>query len=91
MLGYPSRCSLGESQHACTLSLACWLVGGKSESGCGTSSWLVACCVTPSQRFQQLQQNKNSLIPQDHNHLLNNEDLMKIPDQELDAGFDELQ
>lgn len=53
MLGYPSTCSLGKSSHSCTLSLACWLVGGSSQPGCGGNPWLVACCVTPHNRKKQ--------------------------------------
>ncbi|XP_030763290.1 serine protease 27 isoform X2 [Sitophilus oryzae] len=45
MFGYPSRCQRKGFSHACTLSVACWWVGGSSQSGCGASPWIVACCV----------------------------------------------
>ncbi|KAF5274820.1 hypothetical protein FQR65_LT00403 [Abscondita terminalis] len=45
MMGYPPRCEKRGISHACTLSLACWWVGGSSQTGCGASPWLVACCV----------------------------------------------
>ncbi|XP_018574696.1 uncharacterized protein LOC108913613 [Anoplophora glabripennis] len=46
MFGYPSKCERKGVSHSCTLSFACWLVGGSSQSGCGASPWIVACCVT---------------------------------------------
>ncbi|KAG5876777.1 hypothetical protein JTB14_038454 [Gonioctena quinquepunctata] len=46
MFGYPAKCEKKGMSHSCTLSLACWLVGGSSQSGCGASPWIVACCVT---------------------------------------------
>ncbi|XP_017772424.1 PREDICTED: prostasin [Nicrophorus vespilloides] len=46
MLGYPQRCERKGVSHACTLSFACWMVGGSSQAGCGANPWLVACCVT---------------------------------------------
>lgn len=55
MLGYPSTCSRGAALHSCTLSLACWLVGGSSQPGCGANPWLVACCVTPHLRNKHSQ------------------------------------
>ncbi|KAF7265598.1 trypsin-1 [Rhynchophorus ferrugineus] len=45
MFGYPSKCHRKGSSHSCTLSVACWWVGGSSQSGCGASPWIVACCV----------------------------------------------
>lgn len=45
MFGYPSKCHHSGTPHVCTLSLACWLVGGTSQSGCGGNPWVVACCV----------------------------------------------
>ncbi|XP_060533007.1 trypsin-7 isoform X2 [Cylas formicarius] len=46
MFGYPAKCERQGLSHPCTLSLACWFVGGSSQEGCGASAWLVACCVT---------------------------------------------
>lgn len=46
MFGYPSKCERKGVSHSCTLSFACWLVGGSSQSGCGASPWIVACCIT---------------------------------------------
>lgn len=46
MLGYPSKCERRGVTHSCTLSLACWLVGGSSQPGCGSNPWIVSCCVT---------------------------------------------
>ncbi|XP_056640921.1 serine protease 27 [Diorhabda sublineata] len=46
MFGFPAKCEKQGESHACTLSLACWLVGGSSQTGCGGNPWLVACCVT---------------------------------------------
>lgn len=45
MFGYPSRCQQNGNSYPCTLSLACWLSGGSSQTGCGGNPWLVACCV----------------------------------------------
>ncbi|XP_054257926.1 serine protease 27 [Macrosteles quadrilineatus] len=50
LLGYPSTCEFRGVIHSCTLSLACWLVGGTLTGGCGgdlLSDWLFTCCVTP--------------------------------------------
>lgn len=46
MFGYPSKCEQKGQTHSCTLSFACWLVGGSSKAGCGANPWIVACCVT---------------------------------------------
>jgi hypothetical protein len=46
LLGYPPKCERKGILHSCTLSFACWLVGGSSQEGCGASPWIVACCVT---------------------------------------------
>lgn len=55
--GYPDTCVFRGSVHACTLSLACWLVGGRLESGCGTgdfiAEWLFTCCIPANQRVQR--------------------------------------
>ncbi|VEN35158.1 unnamed protein product [Callosobruchus maculatus] len=45
MFGYPSNCENMGGSHPCTLSFACWLVGGSSQPGCGANSWIVSCCV----------------------------------------------
>ncbi|XP_059472499.1 serine proteinase stubble [Neocloeon triangulifer] len=45
LLGYPSSCVYNGGLHACTFSLACWLVGGQFQRGCGGPGWLVTCCV----------------------------------------------
>lgn len=45
MFGYPSKCQKSGNTHPCTLSFACWLSGGSSQTGCGGNPWLVACCV----------------------------------------------
>ncbi|XP_019868243.1 serine protease 27 [Aethina tumida] len=57
MFGYPSRCESKGSSHSCTLSFACWLVGGSSQSGCGASPWIVACCVTSKKPHGHLKNN----------------------------------
>lgn len=49
VLGYPSTCEIRGVIHSCTLSLACWLVGGTLTAGCGgdiLADWLFTCCVT---------------------------------------------
>lgn len=49
MFGYPSTCEYRGVIHSCTLSLACWLVGGTLTAGCGgdvLADWLFTCCVT---------------------------------------------
>ncbi|XP_044263564.1 trypsin-3 isoform X2 [Tribolium madens] len=68
LLGYPPKCEQKGISHSCTLSFACWLVGGSSQPGCGANPWIVACCVT-SQKvlnrkndIQQLQVREDSLI-----------------------------
>ncbi|CAH0551888.1 unnamed protein product [Brassicogethes aeneus] len=63
MFGYPSKCESKGKSHSCTLSFACWLVGGSSRSGCGASPWIVACCDTSS---------KNNHFP-GNEHLMENE------------------
>ncbi|XP_065341097.1 serine proteinase stubble-like [Cloeon dipterum] len=45
LLGYPTSCVYNGGLHACTFSLACWLVGGQFQRGCGGPGWLVTCCV----------------------------------------------
>jgi hypothetical protein len=45
LLGYPNSCVYNGGLHACTFSLACWLVGGQFQRGCGGPGWLVTCCV----------------------------------------------
>lgn len=57
MLGYPSRCEKRGISHACTLAVACWWVGGSSQTGCGTSPWIVACCVVAHPNREVLHQN----------------------------------
>ncbi|XP_028141691.2 plasma kallikrein [Diabrotica virgifera virgifera] len=67
MLGFPSKCERKGQHHACTLSLACWIVGGSSQSGCGGSPWIVACCVTGTT------DNMPAVIPyEDYNDLQEN-------------------
>ncbi|KAB0805516.1 hypothetical protein PPYR_02486 [Photinus pyralis] len=53
MMGYPPRCEKKGVLHACTLSVACWWVGGSSQAGCGASPWLVACCVKYTTRHDE--------------------------------------
>ncbi|KAF4521319.1 hypothetical protein B566_EDAN002323 [Ephemera danica] len=45
LLGYPTSCAYNGGLHACTFSLACWLVGGQFQRGCEGPGWLVTCCV----------------------------------------------
>ncbi|CAH0382654.1 unnamed protein product [Bemisia tabaci] len=58
LLGYPDTCVFRGHLHSCTFSLACWLVGGSLEGGCGRSKgqgshghmdlvtdWLFTCCI----------------------------------------------
>ncbi|GLV44676.1 uncharacterized protein CBL_20587 [Carabus blaptoides fortunei] len=67
LLGYPTTCTHGHVSHACTISLACWMAGGRSEPGCGASPWLVACCVTKHHR-QQPHEQYVRLHVQKHQH-----------------------
>lgn len=53
MLGYPPKCERKGLTHSCTLSFACWLVGGSSEPGCGANPWIVACCVIAKKSLDQ--------------------------------------
>lgn len=63
MFGYPSKCQRSGNTHPCTLSLACWLSGGSSQSGCGGNLWLVACCVKiKPDKSVSLQQNDIEFI-----------------------------
>lgn len=53
LLGYPSTCEYRGLVHSCTLSLACWLVGGTLSEGCGgdlLADWLFTCCVVAGQQ-----------------------------------------
>ncbi|EFA07413.2 serine protease P84 [Tribolium castaneum] len=67
LLGYPPKCEQRGISHSCTLSFACWLVGGSSQPGCGANPWIVACCVTSKKALnrnndvQQLQVREDSL------------------------------
>ncbi|XP_044738932.1 prostasin [Chrysoperla carnea] len=45
LFGTPTHCNVNNVRYACTLSLACWIIGGNSESGCGQPSWFVSCCI----------------------------------------------
>ncbi|XP_066157443.1 trypsin-7 [Euwallacea fornicatus] len=65
LLGYPSKCQLQGSSHSCTLSVACWWAGGSSRSGCGTSRWIVACCVPTN--FRQSYFQKHVKLVEDGN------------------------
>ena len=56
MLGYPPKCERKGILHSCTLSFACWLVGGSSQPGCGAHPWIVACCVTAKKTLNQLKE-----------------------------------
>ncbi|CAH1163494.1 unnamed protein product [Phaedon cochleariae] len=59
MFGYPSRCEKRGLYHSCTLSFACWMVGGSSQFGCGASPWIVACCVTAKKPLNDIPPSKN--------------------------------
>ncbi|CAH1954821.1 unnamed protein product [Acanthoscelides obtectus] len=50
MFGYPSNCENMGNSYPCTLSFACWLVGGSSQPGCGASSWIISCCVVTKKK-----------------------------------------
>ncbi|KAF2882668.1 hypothetical protein ILUMI_23502 [Ignelater luminosus] len=65
MLGYPPRCEKRGISHACTLAFACWWVGGSSQTGCGTSPWIVACCVKAHPTREVLHPNYD-LIYEEH-------------------------
>ncbi|XP_018330295.1 trypsin-7 [Agrilus planipennis] len=45
IFGFPSKCEIEGTFYPCTLSLACWWVGGINTGGCGGNSWIVSCCV----------------------------------------------
>ncbi|XP_014252557.1 trypsin-1-like isoform X2 [Cimex lectularius] len=49
--GNGETCRFRGETFSCSFSLACWLIGGRSEGGCESSfpfsSWLFACCVPP--------------------------------------------
>ncbi|KAK9873959.1 hypothetical protein WA026_002311 [Henosepilachna vigintioctopunctata] len=59
LFGYPSKCQRRGVSHACTLSFACWMVGGSSQPGCGANPWVVACCVTSRGKFEEKNNFKN--------------------------------
>lgn len=59
LFGYPSKCQRRGSSHSCTISIACWMAGGSSQSGCGASPWIVACCVTPKKKHESKNKNED--------------------------------
>ncbi|XP_045461086.1 serine protease 27 isoform X1 [Harmonia axyridis] len=59
LFGYPAKCQQRGVSHACTISIACWMAGGTSYSGCGASSWIVACCVPPKKKRQKEDKTEN--------------------------------
>ncbi|XP_022186184.2 serine proteinase stubble [Nilaparvata lugens] len=66
--GYPDKCVYGGTEHACTFSIACWLVGGSMEQGCTTGSGdsmadlMFTCCIPPSSN------NVNHLLTTNYNY-----------------------
>ncbi|KAL1497551.1 hypothetical protein ABEB36_008492 [Hypothenemus hampei] len=46
-LGYPPSCQQEGvlPEYFCTLSISCWWLGGRTQSGCGANSWIVTCCI----------------------------------------------
>ncbi|KAJ3659107.1 hypothetical protein Zmor_010814 [Zophobas morio] len=69
MLGYPPKCERKGILHSCTLSFACWLVGGSSQPGCGAHPWIVACCVTAKKTLNQLKELEQPVIREDNSLL----------------------
>ncbi|KAJ8966332.1 hypothetical protein NQ314_003599 [Rhamnusium bicolor] len=66
MFGFPSKCEIKGLTHSCTLSFACWLVGGSSQSGCGASPWIVACCVTSRKSHSSLENDLDYIMEDDN-------------------------
>ncbi|KAL3286407.1 hypothetical protein HHI36_000916, partial [Cryptolaemus montrouzieri] len=68
LFGYPSKCNLRGSSYACTLSFACWMAGGSSQSGCNGSPWIVACCDTSKKKIVEHGTKNETLLPKEQEH-----------------------